>query len=219
MLQIGGVLTIHECEAIAESLTGDALWADGGATAKGAARAAKRNLQADVKAPPVKAALAKIKQSLLANDVFRAAAQPAQIARMILSRYGPGMAYGDHVDAPYIDGVRTDLSFTLFLSDPETYEGGELIAQNAGFEDAVKGPAGGLVLYPSNTVHRVEPVARGERLACIGWVKSRIRSTEQRDLVFEMERLLADLRTAGAAPGLTTRLSNLRNNLLRMFGE
>lgn len=219
MLHIAGVLTPYECAAIAETLAAEALWSDGRATAKGAARAAKRNLQADKKAPPVKAALAKIERALLASDLFRAAAQPQRFARMILSRYDAGMAYGDHVDAPYIEGVRTDLSFTLFLNDPDAYEGGALVAECAGFAEAAKAPAGTLVLYPSNTVHRVEEVTAGMRLACIGWVKSRIRSAERRDLVFEMDRLLADLRAVQSAPELVTRLSNLRNNLLRMFGE
>jgi PKHD-type hydroxylase len=147
------------------------------------------------------------------------AAQPAALARLMLNRYGEGMEYGAHVDAPYIDGVRTDLSFTLFLSDPASYEGGALVIDSAGAEDALKPPAGTLALYPSSFVHRVEKVTRGERLAAVGWVKSRIRSHEHRMMAFELDRIAADIAAIGAPGDLRDRLLNLRNNFLRTFGD
>ncbi len=219
MIQIGAILSKPECAAIAEALGDAAVWIDGAATAKGAAANVKNNRQADPGAPAVKGAVQKIANALLANAVFRAAAQPAQFARIILNRYGPGEAYGDHVDAAYIDGVRTDLSFTLFLSDPSDYEGGELSVAAAGRMDAIKGGLGDLALYPSSAVHRVEAVRSGERFACVGWVKSRIRSPEHRAIVFELDQAIAQLRGAAAGTQADLRLANVRNNLLRAFGD
>ncbi len=219
LLQINRILTPEECDAILEAVAPEALWRDGKETAKGEARAVKENRQADASAPAVKGALSKIEAALLANPVFQAAAQPASFARMALNRYGEGMSYGDHVDAPYINGVRTDISFTIFLNGPEEYEGGDLVIDNAGHEDAVRGAKGGAVLYPSRSLHRVEPVTAGARLACIGWVKSRIRSAEDRALLFELEAALADLKQARAPLAVYNRLMNIRNNLLRRFGE
>lgn len=215
ILQIADILTSHECSAIKEAVSGDQYWRDGKITAGGAAKAVKSNLQADPTVPSVKGTLEKIRTTLLANTVFKAAAQPAQFARLILSKYRSSMEYGDHVDAAYVDGVRADLSFTLFLSDPVDYEGGELVIDAPGSEDVVKAPAGSLVLYPSTAVHRVNAVTNGERLVCVGWVKSRIRNQDQRSILFDLERSLTQI------PEGPTRLQllNVRNNLLRVFGE
>lgn len=218
ILQIAGVLDAGTLDALRETLSDRGVWIDGRATAVGRARAMKNNQQA---APGGAAApaLALIERAILENDIFKSAAQPAALARMILNRFGEGMEYGAHVDAPFIDGVRTDLSFTLFLSDPAAYDGGALVIDSAGAEDAIKPPAGTLALYPSGFVHRVEPVTRGERLAAVGWVKSRIRSAEHRALAFEIDRIAADLATCEATDDLRDRLQNLRNNFLRAFAD
>ncbi len=211
IVQIADVLDAGALEALREALADRDLWIDGRATAAGRAREAKNNLQA---APSSKAlqALSLIERAILGNDIFKSAAQPAALARLMLNRYGEGMEYGAHVDAPYIDGVRTDLSFTLFLSDPETYDGGALIIDSAGAEDALKPPAGTLALYPSTFLHRVEKVTRGTRIAAVGWVKSRLRSAEHRSMAFELDRIGADLSALGAPGELRDRLQNLRNN-------
>lgn len=219
LLQIADILRPEECAAARDALSDESLWRDGTETAKGAARAVKNNLQADAALPAVKGVLAKIEQALLDNRVFYAAAQPAAFARIVINRYATGMTYGAHVDAPYINGRRSDLSFTLFLSDPEDYEGGALVIDNAGHEDAIRGPLGSVVLYPSSAVHRVEPVTRGERVACVGWVNSRVRSAEHRAILFDLETALASLRETNAPQALRDRLYNVRNNLLRTFGE
>ncbi len=219
LLQIADILTRDECAAILEALAEDKYWRDGGETAKGAARTVKNNRQADREAPAVRGVLKKIEQALNANPVFRAAAQPSRYARIMLNRYGPGMTYGDHVDAPYIDGTRTDLSFTVFLCDPESYEGGALVIDNAGHEDVIKGPPGSVVLYPSTAVHRVEEVTKGARISCVGWIKSRIKSADHRAILFELERAIHDLNEMNAPAPLRTRFANIRNNLIRTFGE
>ncbi|MEQ8748472.1 MAG: Fe2+-dependent dioxygenase, partial [Amphiplicatus sp.] len=205
--------------AIRDALAKPALWEDGGATAKGRAKAAKNNLQARLSDPAAKGVCETIAATILANDMVRAAALPAAIARLMLNRYDEGMEYGAHVDAPYVDGVRTDLSFTLFLSEPDEYGGGALVIDSAGAEDEIRLPAGSLILYPSSFLHRVERVTRGSRLAAVGWIKSRIRSAGQRAMLFELAGALADLAAAGAPAATRDRLANLRNNLIREFGD
>lgn len=214
LLQITDILNNAECAAICDALSDDALWRDGAITAGGAARQAKNNVQADPGAAPVRGAIAKIESALRDNAVIAAAAQPATFARLLISRYGPGMAYGDHVDAAYIDGVRADLSFTLFLNDPGDYDGGALCIESAGHTDEVKLPAGSVVLYPSTTIHRVGAVESGVRIAAVGWIKSRVQSTEARAVLFDLETAIADTPDGP----LRLRLNTIRNNLLRIFG-
>ena len=218
LLQIENLIDKSMAEAILEAAQAEGFWSDGRATAMGRAREAKANEQALISGP-AKGALETLARAVLDNETVKSAAQPAALARIMLNRYGAGMEYGDHVDAPYIDGVRTDLSFTLFLSDPADYDGGELVIESAGAEDRVKLAAGSLVIYPSTSIHRVTRVERGTRIACIGWIKSRVRSAEERSLLFELDRIGADLASTGAASGLRDRLANVRNNLLRRWGE
>ncbi len=215
LLQITNVLKSADCRAIRDALDDDALWRDGKATAGGAAKRAKSNAQADAAAAPVRGALAKVESALRANAVFAAAAQPASFARILISRYGPGMAYDAHVDAAYIDGVRADLSFTLFLNNPDEYSGGALFIDSAGHTDEIKLTAGSVVLYPSTTIHCVTPVESGERVAAVGWIKSRVRSSDARAVLYDLETAIAD----SSDSALRLRLSNIRNNLLRIFGD
>ncbi len=219
LFQIANILTPAECAAIAEALSADDLWVDGKATAKGAAREAKHNLQADPKAAAVKGVLVKVEKALRANAVFKAAAQPASFAKLMVNRYGTGMSYGDHVDAPYINNKRSDLSFTVFLSDPETYDDGALVIEGAGQQTTIRGTLGSAVLYPPRAVHRVEAVTRGERLACVGWVSSRVKMSDHRAILYDLETIIADLNQLDTPVSIRNRLANVRNNLLRNFGE
>ncbi len=214
-IQIADILSPAECSAIRDAVNDEALWRDGKATAGGAAKQAKHNLQADASAPPIKGVLRKIESALRAHPVFAAAALPDEFARLIVSKYGAGMEYGEHVDAAYIEGVRADLSFTLFLSAPDEYSGGELIVAAAGHDDEIKLPAGALVLYPSTSIHRVAPVKDGERIAVVGWIKSRVRSGDARQILYDLACAIEDTRDAAHR----LRLANIRNNLLRFFGE
>ncbi|MEO1252423.1 MAG: Fe2+-dependent dioxygenase [Pseudomonadota bacterium] len=215
ILTIPNVLSRDECRAIRGVLADDDIWKDGGATAVGAAKAAKQNLQADPEHALTRGTIEKIRNAVEKNQIFLSAARPADYARVLLSSYGPGMSYGAHVDAAYIEGMRADLAFTLFLSPPTEYEGGELIVDNAGHEDRVKLPAGSMALLPATTIHRVSPVVSGRRLACVGWVKSRIRDAQTRALLFDFDRALSDLPAGDAR----LRLVNIRNTLLRLFGD
>ncbi len=218
LIQIANVIDAAMIAAVRDAAAAEGFWRDGCLTAKGRARDAKKNEQA-LAAAPAKGVLETLARAILENETVRGAAQPAALARIMLNRYGEGMEYGAHVDAPYIDGVRTDISFTLFLSDPADYDGGELMIDSAGAEDAVKLAAGSLVLYPATSLHRVARVTRGTRLAAVGWIKSRVRSAEHRAVMFELERIGADLARIDAPGELRDRLANLKNNLLRQWGD
>src|SRR5690606_30111090 len=128
-------------------------------------------------------------------------------------------AYGEHVDEPIMDGARTDISFTLFLSPPETYDGGELIIASPAGEDAVKLPAGSVIVYPSTTLHRVAPVTRGERLAAVGWVRSFIRDAAQRELLFELDTARRQLFEREGSSQTFNLVSKSLANLIRMWSE
>lgn len=218
------ILCLHEVldkqslRALVERLASTpAAFEDGRKTAGWHARTVKLNEQLrDDAASPVLEMLAK---TLLALPVFKAAAMPKQMVKLVLSRYGPGMHYGTHVDDALMGGIRTDLSFTLFLSAPEDYDGGALVMEGNDGETDVKLPAGSLVLYPTTTLHRVEPVTRGERLAVAGWVRSFIRSHEERELLFDIENIVASLRDAKADRAILDRLFKVRANLIRKWAD
>ncbi len=168
LLAIDSLLSTAEAGALRASAEG-LDFADGRASAGRFAREVKANDQA-APSPARDAVLAKVTKALQGNELFALAARPKAMTPLILSRYRQGQTYGTHVDDALMQGLRTDISFTLFLSDPETYDGGELVIED-GFEArAVKLPAGSVMLYPSTTLHRVAPVTRGERLAVVGWV-------------------------------------------------
>jgi PKHD-type hydroxylase len=190
---------------------------DGGATAGWQAKAVKKNEQA--MGPALEPMLADARARLLKHPVFAAAAQPKQLVGVMLSRYRRGMAYGTHVDNALMGGVRTDLSFTLFLNDPRSYDGGALIIEDSGEESEVKLPTGSLVLYPTTSLHRVSEVTSGERLAIVGWVRSFIRSHEHRETLFDLENAIAALRLQNADRALLNQLLKVRANLQRIWVE
>lgn len=218
LICIRDILDGATLDALTDSLADDDLFAPGESTAAGRARQVKHNLQAPAGLPAVRGATGLIQAALDRHQVFQAAARPRQTARLIISRYDSGMGYGRHVDAPLIEGVRTDLSFTLFLSSPASYQGGALVIDSGAGEERIKLPAGSLVLYPGRFLHEVETVTSGSRLAAVGWVQSRVRGEEQRDLLFELDTALADLKAGHADPEDTQdRLAAVRNNLLRLW--
>ena len=153
----------------------DALdYEDGRKTAGRYARDVKANLQAR-KSPALDAIFETVRKTLDGNEVVRSVARPRRYARFLLSRYRGGMAYGTHVDDPVMNGSRTDLSFTLSLSDPDSYTGGELVMEDPLEHRAIRLAAGDMVLYPTSALHRVEPVTDGERMAVVGWITSWVR--------------------------------------------
>lgn len=160
------------------------------------------------------------------NALFQTAVRPRFVQPVMFNRYAPGMSYGAHMDdaimnAPsaYPGRVRIDVSFTLFLSDPASYQGGELVFDQSGIEQPFKLPAGALVAYPATTLHRVAPVTEGVRTAAVGWVQSEIRDAGQRAILFDLERARRSV-FAGAGKNETfDLLSRVLGNLLHLWAE
>lgn len=198
-------------------------WRDGAETAGATAKAVKRNEQADLSSRAGTRLKEKLGKMIESHPVLLAYARPAQFTRLLISRTRNGGGYGHHVDNPFMDmgggkRVRTDLSFTLFLNEPDDYEGGDLSIELAGVTHRVKEKAGDLVIYPSTTLHAVEPVTSGERLVCIGWIESLVRSGEEREILFDLENLKAELasRYDANSPEMLI-LSKTSANLKRMW--
>jgi PKHD-type hydroxylase len=217
-LPIADILTKAEIDDARAHIMGmEDAFAPGQLTAGHHARWVKHNEQAETQAAaPV---LTMAHDALRKHPVFKAAAQPQAIVKLMLSRYRPGMHYGSHVDEPFMEGKRTDLSFTLFLSPPEAYEGGSLVIEDTDGERAFKLEAGSVILYPSTTLHRVEDVTLGERLAVVGWIRSRLRDAGQREIIFDLENAIASLSTIQAPRAVLDRLYKTRANLIRMWAE
>lgn len=190
---------------------------DGAKTAGRVAKRVKDNLQAKP-CGETDAVLEKLRESLLKHATFGAVAYPKAFAQMIVSRTQGGGQYGDHVDNALMGGARTDLSFTLFLSPPDSYDEGELVIVDGLEERAVKLRQGEMIVYASDMVHRVEPVTRGARVVIVGWITSHIRDPRQREVLF-------DLWQAGAAGEAAEDMAQVRligkarSNLLRMWAE
>jgi PKHD-type hydroxylase len=213
---VGNVLTAAEIETVLAALK-DARFADGCATAGFAARLVKKNEQAEGRS--VETVRKLIAERILAHEVFRLAVRPKALSPILLSRYEKGMHYGSHIDDALMDGMRTDVAFTLFLSDPKSYAGGELIVESAAGEDAVKLPAGSLVAYPATTLHRVADVTRGVRLAAVGWARSYVRDPAQRELLFELDTARRQMFARDGKTAEFDLISKSFANLMRMWVE
>jgi PKHD-type hydroxylase len=218
MLQIAGVLDSETVENIRARLeVEEAAFTSGKATAGWYAKDVKHNDQAS--GPAAIAVMEQVKTALMSHAVFVSAARPKSFVKTLVSRYRPGMHYGTHVDDALMGGVRTDLSFTLFLAEPASYDGGELVIEAPDGETEVKLPPGGIVLYPTTSLHRVNEVTRGERLAVVGWVRSFIRSPEQRETLFDLDQVVAGLKASGSDRALMNPVMKIRNSLTRMWVE
>lgn len=191
---------------------------DGRRSAGWSARIVKDNEQATA-GPTLRLLQERVLGTIRANAVFDAAVRPKSMTPLLFSRYGVGQSYGAHVDNPLMDGVRTDVSFTLFLAEPDAYDGGELVVDTPAGEDSFKLPAGSLVAYPSTTLHRVETVTRGERLVAVGWAQSWIRDPAQREILFDLDAAKRRLfETQGKTPEFDL-LAKASANLTRMWAE
>lgn len=199
-------------------------WRDGKATAGKVAGAVKQNEQAIVSDAAGKAVQEAVLPYIKDNPVVRAAARPRRFTQLLISKTKDGGHYGAHVDNAMMGNgksrLRTDISFTLFLSSPSDYEGGELVVNNAGMTMRIKAKAGQLVLYPSSSIHEVTPVTNGERIVMVGWIESMIADQAQRELLFDMENLRVSLRQKLPAQSIELlTLDKSIANLLRMWGQ
>jgi len=213
---IGNVLSADEIALVRETLAQTA-FEDGRETAGFAARLVKNNRQATGRSTDTIRAL--VTERILANDVFEMAVRPKTLASVMFSSYAHGMHYGSHVDDALMQGLRTDVSFTLFLSEPESYDGGELVIESASSDDAVKLAPGSLVAYPSNTLHHVAPVTRGVRLAAVGWARSYIRDPARREMLFDLDTARRQMFANGGKSVEYDLVSKSLANLLRMWVE
>jgi PKHD-type hydroxylase len=223
LLHVPGILDRNELTRLRAALDG-ADWTDGRETVGVQGARVKRNEQLP-EASPVRAELARSVLAALAhNPLYFAAALPLKTLTPRFNRYRDGGEYGFHVDGAVMrsgDGgqVRSDVSCTLFLSEPDEYDGGELVVADTYGEHEVKLPAGDLIVYPSSSLHRVMPVTRGVRVASFFWVQSMVRDDARRALLFEMDAAIERLRTCGADADAVLRLTGVYHNLLRQWAE
>lgn len=189
ILSIERVLTSEQIEEIHRILK-DAEFVDGKSTAGKYAKTVKNNYQLKGDTDVAKKLREIVHQAIAQNPLFKAAIRPKIIRPILFSRYEPGMAYGWHTDNAIMGDrelVRSDVSLTLFLSDPETYQGGELVIDTSLGEQSFKLPAGSMIVYPSTFLHQVTEVTQGTRFAAVTWVQSLIRDMQQREILFELD--------------------------------
>jgi len=213
--------------AHARALLEDAEWQDGRATAGAQSALAKNNQQLPETAPAAGELGTAILASLASSAIFMSAALPKAIFPPLFNRYAAseGHAFGNHIDNAirFLPGggrIRTDLSATLFLSDPESYDGGALTIEDVYGVHEVKLPPGDMILYPASSLHRVEPVTRGERLASFFWIESMVRDDGQRSLLLDLDigiRALAE-RCGDGDPAIVS-LTGSYHNLLRRWAD
>lgn len=197
----------------------DGDFSDGKATAHGAAADLKRNRQI-LSGHPVMIAIWPVLRSKLFNSVeLTCYAYPQQFVGVRLNTYGVGDYYGWHVDLASMEGVRTDLSFTLFLSNSDDYEGGELELNHGTHISRVKGEAGQIVIYPTGVLHQVKPVTKGRRTAIIGWIRSHVKYQEQRELLLELILEISKLRKKGVPESDLMPLNYCYQGLVRTLSD
>jgi len=225
LIVIDGVLTKDEVAAFRARLDGEA-WVDGAITAGAIARRNKSNEQLADDAPAAVALGEQILRRLGSHPLFISAALPSKIYPPKFNRYAGGGAYGAHVDSALLalprggGSLRSDISATLFLTEPEDYDGGELEIEGAFGAQAVKLEAGDLVLYPSSSLHRVTPVTRGARVSSFFWIESHVADDGRRALLFDLDQSIQGLAaTTGADNADVLRLTGVYHNLLRAWAS
>lgn len=226
LVHIPNLLTADQLTHFRQQLNADdAPWLDGRVTAGHQGTHVKQNQQI-AEGSPLAIELGHIVLAALErNPLFISAALPNRIYPPMFNRYEGGMHFGDHVDGSIRllpgtgDKIRTDLSATLFLAPPESYDGGELLIEDTYGTHAVKLSAGDMILYPASSLHRVNPVTRGARLACFFWIQSMVRDDSQRTMLFDLDNAIQQLTATNADGASRVKLTGIYHNLLRMWSE
>lgn len=226
LLHIPAVLDATKLQQFTTQLAqaGEA-WVDGRVTAGQQGAAVKKNQQLAEQSALAATLGNEVLAVLERNALFISASLPHRVYPPMFNRYEGGMTFGDHIDnaVRVLPGsgtkIRTDLSATLFLSNPNDYDGGELVVEAPSGTQRIKLAAGDLILYPSSSLHRVTPVTRGVRLACFFWVQSMVKSDAQRALLFDMDRSIQKLTATNADMAARVQLTGSYHNLLRMWTE
>lgn len=224
LLHVAGVLNVDQLAAIRARLD-MADWIDGRATAGYQSAQAKHNAQLAEDDPLARELGVQVHDAVLRHPLFFAGALPRRIYPPLFNRYGEGQQFGFHVDnairydrthEPALP-LRTDLSATLFLSEPSDYDGGELVIEDSFGTHEVKLPAGDLLLYPASSLHKVQPVTRGARVASFFWVQSLVRDEAQRRILFDLDVAIQTLQGAASDAGALLSLTGIYHNLLRQW--
>ncbi|HIB3266401.1 PKHD-type hydroxylase YbiX [Citrobacter youngae] len=223
MYHIPGVLSAQDVAWFREQLDA-ADWVDGRATTGTQGAQVKNNQQVDTQSERYGILQQAVQTAVNNSPLFFAAALPKTLSTPLFNRYQNNETYGFHVDGavrshPENGWMRTDLSATLFLSNPDDYAGGELLVNDTYGQHAVKLPAGDLVLYPSSSLHCVTPVTHGVRVASFMWVQSMIRDDKNRAMLFELDKNIQSLKTRHGENSEILSLLNLYHNLLREWSE
>jgi PKHD-type hydroxylase len=226
LLQLPHLLSAQAVRAMREQLADESLWIDGRTSAGPQAVAVKRNEQLSQDTAVARELQAQVLAAVQRDPRFFSAALPRRCFNPLFNRYRPECpAYGAHIDGAVLhskrtqEWVRSDLSCTLFLSEPDEYDGGELTIHDTYGTQRVKLPAGHAVLYPSSSLHEVTPVTRGARIASFFWIESMVRSDEQRRLLYDLDMNLLALRQRHGETAETTALTGTYHNLLRMWAS
>ena len=223
LLHIPAVLDHEQIIQVRTALDG-ADWTDGRETVGTQGAQVKRNQQLPDASPLRRQLGEAVLAALAKNPVYHAATLPMRTLPPRFNRYEGGGHYGFHVDGAVmaldpISQLRSDISCTLFLSEPDDYDGGELIVSDTYGEHEVKLPAGDLIVYPSSSLHRVQPVTHGTRLAAFFWVQSLVRDDSRRRLLFELDTSIQTLTQSGADAAALLQLTGVYHNLLRQWAE
>lgn len=223
LIAIPDVLTPEQVRE-GRRLLQEADWIDGRVTAGHQGAHVKRNRQLPQDSEAGRRVGDVILRALGENPLFMSAALPLHVLPPTFNRYGGGETFGEHIDGsmrflPNGQRMRTDLSCTLFFSEPDDYDGGELLIQDVFGPRTVKLPAGHMVLYPSTSVHQVTPVTRGERISAFFWLQSMVRDNGRRGLLYDMDVSIQQLGARDPTDPAVVRLTGAYHNLLRMWAE
>ncbi len=217
-LHLSQLLSGEQLQQINE-LSKQAAYLDGKSTASSAAKLVKHNLQMDAQSQPYAMAQQIILGALNQSSLFREATFIKNIYPFLLSKYTQGMEYGWHVDSPLMGNMmRTDIAITIYLNNPDEYDGGELELQTPLGNQLYKLAAGDALCYPCTQVHRVRSVTKGQRLVAVSWIESMVKSTEERKILFEMQQTIEALLQT-AAKEEANKLQQIRSNLIRMWAQ
>ena len=224
LLHIPNVLNAEELKSI-QKILHEANWVDGKVTAGTQSEQVKNNLQLSEDSEVAESARKIVLKALSRNALFFSAVLPKKIYPPLFNQYRGGMNFGNHIDnavrthAATGNHVRTDVSSTLFLSEPDSYEGGELVVEDTYGQQMVKLPAGDMVVYPGTSLHHVRPVTQGARIASFFWTQSMIRDDAQRTLLFDMDAAISTLRQQHGDSAAVVRLTGNYHNLTRMWAD
>ena len=222
LLRIPSVLSAEQVQTV-QGILAQTSFIDGKLSAGQMARAVKDNQEVARDDPRLQELNDIVMNNLVRHPLYQAAALPHKIATPFYARYSDGMGYGSHVDDPVMGDppqrYRSDIALTVFLTAPETYAGGELAIRTAFGEQYIKYPAGDAVMYPASSLHRVERVTRGERLAAVTWVQSLVRDAAQRELLFDLFQAREQLRRDRPTDAATRQVDRVYVNLVRRWAQ